>query len=125
MTSAKSIHIARVYDDPKETTGARLLVDRTWPRGVKKTNLDHDAWIRDVAPSTELRKWFGHDPKKWSEFRKRYLSELKDNQDAVSQCMEWCRKGAVTLLFATTDRKHNQAVVLREYLASYKKSASP
>ncbi|WP_226584158.1 DUF488 domain-containing protein [Acuticoccus sediminis] len=118
MSSANSVYIARVYDDPKDTTGARLLVDRAWPRGVNKADLDHDEWIRDVAPSTELRKWFGHDPKKWAEFRMRYSAELKDNQDAVSRCLEWCRKGPVTLLFAARDREHNQAVILREYLSN-------
>lgn len=124
MTSAKSVHIARVYDDPRETTGARLLVDRAWPRGVKKADLDHDEWIRDVAPSTKLRKWFGHDPNKWDEFRDRYLAELADNEDAVSRCLEWCRKGSVTLLFAAKDREHNQAVVLRDYLSDRKRSGS-
>lgn len=117
VSAATRIDIARIYDDPDQTIGARLLVDREWPRGVKKARLDHDEWIRDVAPSTRLRKWFDHDPKKWNEFRRRYLAELADNRDGVSRCLEWCRKGPVTLLFAARDREHNQAVVLRDYLS--------
>ena len=87
-----------------------------WPRGVKKAELRHDAWIREVAPTTALRRWFGHDPAKWADFRERYLAELHDNPEAVERCLAWCRKGPVTLLFAARDREHNQAVVLRDHL---------
>ena len=110
------IGAARVYDSASGATGARILVDRVWPRGIAKESLAHDDWIREVAPSSELRKWFGHDPRKWQEFRRRYLAELERNPDAVEQCLEWCRKGPVTLLFGARDRDHNQAVVLREHL---------
>ena len=113
--SRSDIEIARADDDPGK--GARLLVDRVWPRGISKQDLGHDDWIRDVAPSSELRKWFGHDTKKWEEFGKRYRKELDGNDDAVERCLDWCRKGPVTLLFAAKDREHNQAVVLRDYLA--------
>ncbi len=108
--------MARVYDDVGETTGARILVDRVWPRGISKVDLEHDDWIREVAPSSDLRKWFGYDADKWPEFRRRYLSELGDNPEAVERCLQWCRKGNVTLLFAARDRERNQAVVLRDHL---------
>lgn len=116
MSGKAEIRIARVYDDPEGSVGARPLVDRVWPRGIRKENLRHDDWIRDIAPSDTLRKWFGHDQKKWEEFRRRYRGELDDNPDAVERCLAWCRKGQVTLLYSARDRDHNQAVVLRDYL---------
>ena len=96
--------------------GARLLVDRVWPRGIAKADLRLDEWMRDVAPSTELRKWFGHEPEKWEAFRGHYIAELHGHPEAVDRCLVWCRAGTVTLLFAAKDREHNQAVVLRDYL---------
>lgn len=117
MSGVPGIGIARVHDAPDAMAGARLLVDRVWPRGVAKAELRLDAWIRDVAPSTELRKWFGHDPGRWDAFRARYAAELESNPEAVERCLGWCRKGHVTLLFAAKDREHNQAVVLRDHLA--------
>ena len=114
--SRADIAIARVYDDPDKGR-TRLLIDRVWPRGIPKQSLGHDDWIRDVAPSSELRKWFGHEAGRWTEFRTRYSKEL-DKNDAVERCLDWCRKGPVTLLFAAKDREHNQAVVLRDYLAA-------
>lgn len=116
MATIFPIHIARVYDPPQDQTGARLLVDRLWPRGVAKADLPLDAWLKEVAPSTELRKWFHHDPALWSEFQQRYHAELSANTAAVEACLVWCRKGPVTLLTATHDRDHNQAVVLRDAL---------
>jgi uncharacterized protein YeaO (DUF488 family) len=110
------IRLARVHDDLSEIIGARLLVDRVWPRGVRKDALHLDDWIRDVAPSTTLRKWFGHDPARWDGFRRRYLAELAETPGAVARCLEWCRAGPVILLFAAKDRDHNQAVVLRDHL---------
>lgn len=118
MASGGKVSVARVYDDLGEASGARILVDRVWPRGLSKEDLKHDDWIREVAPSSELRKWFDHDADKWPEFRRRYLSELEDNSDAVGRCLDWCRKGRVTLLFAARDREHNQAVVLRDHLCA-------
>lgn len=114
---ALRITLARVYDDPRQVPrGARLLVDRLWPRGIGKDDLDLDDWMKDVAPSGDLRKWFGHDPDKWAEFRRRYLAELDENVEAVERCLAWCRNGPVVLLYAAKDRDYNQAVVLRDYL---------
>ncbi len=121
MSRTHAIRIARVHDDLETVSGARLLVDRVWPRGITKDQLQLDEWIRDIAPTTELRKWFGHDPEKWEEFEHRYRGELDAAPDPVGRCLEWCRKGPVTLLFAAKDRDHNQAVVLRDYLAEHLK----
>lgn len=115
--AASAIHIARVYDHPS-AEGASLLVDRLWPRGIAKADLAPDEWIRDIAPTTELRKWFGHDPAKWEEFRRRYRAELDANAEAVERCLAWCRKGSVTLLYGAKDHEHNQAVELRDYLTA-------
>ncbi|MEI4232323.1 DUF488 domain-containing protein [Roseovarius sp. D22-M7] len=111
-----AIRVARVHDDLAEFPGARLLVDRIWPRGVRRDVLQPDDWIREVAPSTALRTWFGHDRDRWDAFRTRYLAELGDNPDSVERCLAWCRAGPVVLLFAAKDRDHNQAVVLRDHL---------
>lgn len=113
---ADAIRIARVYDDPAQARGARLLVDRIWPRGLRREDLRIDEWIREVAPSDTLRRWFGHDPDKWDEFRDRYRAELDDNPDAVERCLDWCRKGPVFFLYGAKDRERNQAAALREYL---------
>ena len=118
MTSARQhpIHLARVHDRDATGAGARLLVDRLWPRGISKESLHLDEWIRDVGPSTELRKWFDHDPARFAEFSTRYRSELDSNDEAVGKLLDWCRDGPVTLLFAAHDEDHNNAVVLRDYL---------
>jgi uncharacterized protein YeaO (DUF488 family) len=112
------IHLARAYDlrDGVETQGARLLVDRLWPRGIAKGDLPLDAWLKDVTPSTGLRKWFGHDPDKWNEFARRYRAELDDEPEAVEEALEWCRKGPVTLIYGARDTEHTHALVLRDYL---------
>ncbi len=110
------VNIARAYDDTGNLSGALILVDGIWPRGVSKKDLAADDWIKEVAPSDNLRKWFDHDPDKWEEFRKRYLKELEKNEDAVERCLDWCREGKVTLLYGAKDREHNQAVVLRDHL---------
>lgn len=117
MTRAPRIAIARAYDELPRSAGARLLVDRIWPRGVSRHDLKIDEWIRDVAPSAKLRKWFGHDPARWEEFQRRYRAELDSQPEAVERCLVWCRKGPVLLLFGARDREHNQAVVLRDYLS--------
>lgn len=113
---AEAITLARAYDDLSGLSGAHLLVDRVWPRGISREALHLDAWLRELAPSSALRKWYGHQPARWEEFRKRYLAELADNRDAVNRCLDWCRKGPVVLLFGARDREHNQAVVLRDHL---------
>lgn len=116
MTGAAGISVARVYDGGDTGTAARLLIDRLWPRGLRKDALALDDWIPDVAPSHALRRWFGHDPAKWEEFQARYRAELDASPDAVERCLAWCRKGPVVLLYGAKDRDHNQAVVLSAWL---------
>jgi uncharacterized protein YeaO (DUF488 family) len=111
-----SIDVKRAYDPPARSDGYRVLVDRIWPRGVTKEDLKIDAWLKEVAPSTALRKWFGHDPKKWDEFRRRYARELEPHAAALEQLVERARAGHVTLVFAAKDTEHNNAVALREHL---------
>lgn len=115
-----SIYLCRAYDARAGavTHGARLLVDRLWPRGIAKTDLPVDAWLKDVTPSPALRKWFGHDPAKWANFSTRYLAELNGNTQAVEQALDWCRKGPVTLLYGAKDTEHTHALVLRDFLAT-------
>ena len=110
------VKIKRIYDPPSKDDGVRILVDRLWPRGISKEAAAIDEWVRDVAPSDELRKWFSHDPAKWQEFRKRYISELKKNPELISKLRALARKGRLTLLFAAKDDAHNNAVVLRELI---------
>lgn len=112
----QTISIRRVYDDPGKGEGTRFLVDRIWPRGVKKEDLHLDAWLKDVAPTDELRHWFGHYAARWTDFRSRYEAELDANPSAWQPILEAAHKGAVTLLFGARDEQHNQAVVLRDYL---------
>lgn len=109
------IFIKRVYEAAHEADGKRILVDRLWPRGLAKADAKVDLWLKDVAPSTELRKWFGHDPAKWEEFQKRYRAELKDNP-ALAELTAIVQEGTVTLLFAAKDTEHCHAVVLRDLL---------
>lgn len=110
------IRVGRVYDHGSEE-GARLLVDRLWPRGVAKADLRLDGWPRDLTPSTQLRKWFHADPSgRWTEFRERYRAELQARPDAVAACIERCEKGPVILLTAARDPEHSQAAVLRDFL---------
>jgi uncharacterized protein YeaO (DUF488 family) len=115
-----AVRLQRVYDPPSGAAGKRVLVDRVWPRGVKKEDLHLDLWLKDVAPSTSLRKWFGHDPKRWQEFGKRYRAELRDPalKPQLDELRALARKGPVTLLYGARDREHNQAVVLRDLLES-------
>ncbi|RKP50681.1 DUF488 domain-containing protein [Trinickia fusca] len=110
------IDIARAYDPPGDDDGARYLVDRMWPRGVTKESLRIEAWLREVAPSTELRRWFGHDPERWDAFIERYRAELDDNVEAWQPLAEAARHGRLTLVYGARDREHNQAVALRDYL---------
>lgn len=114
--SSPVIRVKRVYEPPARSDGCRVLVDRIWPRGLRKDDVALDAWIKDVAPSTELRKWFGHDPARWEEFQKRYRDELDANPEAVQAVLDACSKKTLTLLFGAKDEERNQAVVLAEYL---------
>ena len=109
------IEVARVYDD-ELPAGRRFLVDRVWPRGVRKEDLRLDGWLRDVAPSTELRRWFGHDPDRWEEFRHRYAEELDAHPAGLRLLLDAARGGDVVLLFGAKDIERNNAVVLREHL---------
>lgn len=111
-----AIRLKRAYDPAAEHDGARVLVDRLWPRGVSKVRAALTLWCRDVAPSTELRQWFGHDPVRWEEFRRRYRAELRANDGAVATLRDLARQGPVTLIYAARDERHNEAVVLRELL---------
>jgi len=108
------IKIKRVYEKPDRQDGIRILVDRLWPRGVTKQKASIDLWLKDIAPSTELRKWFGHDPDKWKEFRKRYHQELKKNREQVTLLKDQLKKGVVTLVYGAKDEVHNEALVLKE-----------
>jgi uncharacterized protein YeaO (DUF488 family) len=110
------ISVVRVHDADTAGSGRRFLVDRLWPRGVRKDALALDGWLRDVAPSAELRGWFGHDVERWPEFRRRYLAELAEAPDAVRPLLDAARDGDVVLLYAARDTEHNNAVVLREHL---------
>ncbi len=110
-----SISLKRAYEQTAKTDGVRVLVDRLWPRGVTKTKANIDLWIKDLAPTTELRKWFGHDPEKWSEFQKKYRAELKGNP-ALSEIRALSRQGNVTLVYAAKDQMHSHALVLKQVL---------
>ena len=111
------IRIKRTYDAPAHGDGRRILVERLWPRGITKDELDADAWLKDVAPSAELRKWFGHRVERWEEFRRRYRLELGAIPGAWEPILDAEGRGAVTLLFSARDVDHNGAVVLRDFLA--------
>jgi len=110
------IQTKRVYEPAKPADGARFLVERLWPRGVKKTALKMDGWLRDVAPSTALRNWFHHDPKRWPEFRARYFRELGANSTGYEPIIRAVREKPVTLLYSARDTRHNGALVLKEFL---------
>jgi uncharacterized protein YeaO (DUF488 family) len=112
-----SIQLKRAYESHSAQDGTRFLVERLWPRGVTKAALADAQWLRDAAPSAELRKWFNHDPQRWNEFRRRYFAELKsDGTDALSPILEAARESTVTLLFSSHDTEHNNAVALKEFL---------
>jgi uncharacterized protein YeaO (DUF488 family) len=116
---AKHVRYHRIYDEASPEDGTRVLVDRVWPRGMRKQDAQLDEWMRDIAPSTELRRWYSHDPGRYPEFRRRYLAELRDpdHQRALRQLDDIARKGPVTLLTATRDVEHSQAAVLADRLS--------
>jgi uncharacterized protein YeaO (DUF488 family) len=109
----------RVYENAETSDGARFLVDRLWPRGIKKDKLEMKAWLKDVSPSPDLRKWFAHDPAKWQEFQKRYRAELESNPDAWKPILEAARQGNVTLLYSARDTEHNSALLLKKFLEEH------
>ena len=111
-----SVHIKRIYEPTSKSDGFRILVDRLWPRGIKKENAHFDLWLKDVAPSNELRKWFNHEPEKWEEFMKKYTAELKDTSAFEELKKILHQHKQLTLLFSAKDEMHNQAVVLKEIL---------
>lgn len=110
------IQVRRIYDDAAPTDGTRVLVDRLWPRGVSKEHAALDLWMKDIAPSTELREWFGHDPARWAGFCERYHAELEANPTCVEQLEALAKKGPLTLLFGARNTEQNEAVVLAAYL---------
>lgn len=111
------IKLKRIYDPSSREDGNRVLVDRLWPRGVRKEDAHIDKWLKDIAPSDALRKWYSHDPSRWEEFKQRYTNELKDKKELLEGLLADSRKGAVTLLFGARDIEHNNAVVIKEVLA--------
>jgi uncharacterized protein YeaO (DUF488 family) len=111
---AGSVKLKRAYEPPAASDGRRILIDRLWPRGVSKAKAAIDGWIKEIAPSTALRKWFGHDPARWEEFRRRYATEVGAHAALLEQVRALARKGPVTLVYAARDEAHNDAVALRE-----------
>lgn len=111
-----TVNLKRAYERPSPDDGHRILVDRIWPRGLSKAGAKLDQWLKTIAPSNELRKWYHRDPSRWSEFRRRYLSELKAHRDELRALVEKAEKEPVTLLYSAKDEQHNNAVVLKQYL---------
>ena len=111
------IQLKRVYDPPAPEDGKRILVDRLWPRGIKKESLKMDEWLKEIAPSDQLRKWFSHDPGKYDEFKKRYTKELEDKSEILKRIKSEAKRGKVTILFSAKDTEHNNATVLKELLS--------
>jgi uncharacterized protein YeaO (DUF488 family) len=111
-----NIRLARIHAPDPEASGRVYLVDRLWPRGVRKDSVQLDGWLKDVAPSPELRRWFGHDPERWEEFRRRYFVELDARPESWQPLLDALRRGDVTLLYAARDQEHNNAVALRDFL---------
>jgi uncharacterized protein YeaO (DUF488 family) len=118
LTYTMNIRIKRVYEEPDEEDGTRILVDRLWPRGLTKEKAKVDLWLKGIAPSTELRKWFAHDPAKWTEFQVRYKKEINDNKEQLSLLKQAVAKGPATLVYGARDQEHNEAVVLQGLLKS-------
>ncbi|WP_373651701.1 DUF488 domain-containing protein [Schlesneria sp. DSM 10557] len=114
------IFLKRVYDEPSSQDGTRILVERLWPRGVSKEKGAIDLWLKEIAPTTELRKWFGHDPAKWDEFRQRYWAELRHNQAPLETLRAKSAEGAVTLVYSSHDQEHNSAIALRDFLETHR-----
>jgi len=114
--AADHVKLKRAYEPPAADDGVRILIDRLWPRGIKKTDAAIDEWMKEIAPSAGLRKWFGHDPKRWQEFRRRYRSEVRNHPDQLHELRTLAQGGRITLVYAARDEAHNDAVVLKEML---------
>ncbi len=110
------LKVKRIYDPPSPDDGKRILIDRLWARGIKKEDARVDEWIKDISPSTELRKWFGHDPVKWGEFKKRYRNELRDKKEILDRIKNEAKGKTVTLIYSARDEEHNNAVAMKEFL---------
>jgi len=117
--AADRVRLKRAYEPPAPDDGTRILIDRLWPRGIKKTDAAIDEWMKEIAPSTELRKWFGHDPERWHEFRRRYQSEIRQHSEELDRLRALAQHGRITLVFSAHDEAHNDAVVLRELLLDH------
>ena len=114
--SAANVKLKRAYEPPSAEDGTRVLVDRLWPRGVSKEKAALDRWTKEIAPSTELRKWFGHDPARWDEFRRRYAKEVHQHAELLDQLRSLARQGLITLVYSAHDEKHNDAVELKDLI---------
>jgi uncharacterized protein YeaO (DUF488 family) len=114
--ASTEVRIKRAYDAPSPRDGTRVLVDRLWPRGVKKADAAISQWMKEIAPSNELRKWFAHDPQRWEEFRRRYRAELAKKRELLGELRSLAKEGPLTLVYSAHDEAHNQAVILREAL---------
>jgi uncharacterized protein YeaO (DUF488 family) len=123
--AAANIRLKRAYAPRSASDGTRILIDRLWPRGIAKANAGIDVWAKDIAPSTALRKWFGHDPARWQEFRRRYSEEIHRHNDRLDELRTLAAQGCITLVFAAHDETHNDAVVLRDILLGRAATRSP
>jgi uncharacterized protein YeaO (DUF488 family) len=117
---ASNVRLKRAYEPPEKSDGTRILVDRLWPRGVSKEEAELDQWIKEIAPSAELRTWFGHDPRRWDEFQSRYRAELAEHSDMVKDLRARAREGTITLVYSARDEVHNDAIVLRDVILGKK-----
>lgn len=118
--AAPKVRLKRAYEPPEEKDGTRILVDRLWPRGVSKAKARLDEWMKDIAPSAELREWFGHDPERWGEFRRRYRAELAEQAEKLTDLRRRARETPITLVYAAEDGEHNHALVLRDAILGRK-----
>lgn len=117
--TAGQVKLKRAYEPASTDDGTRILVDRLWPRGVTKADAAIDEWVKDIAPSTALRKWFGHDPVRWQEFRNRYAAEVHEHPEQFDRLRALARQGPITLVFSAHDEVHNDAVALRDFLLGH------